>query len=68
MNPHLIIYIPNFPKDIYIGWQFARIFHCVSLPKEPSNDESERSDETFHVDKTLIHDIIPQAGGGNEPI
>ena len=30
-------------------------------------DDDESSNEYF-VDKSLIHDIIPQMGGGNEPI
>lgn len=64
-------------KDIYIGWQFVRIFHSL-LPSSAKEDEDSREgsesqshniDEScYYVDKSLIHDIIPQPGGGNEPI
>ena len=32
------------------------------------DDESTCSSNEYFVDKSLIHDIIPQMGGGNEPI
>ena len=27
-----------------------------------------KNDETSKIDKRLIHDILPQFGGGNEPL
>jgi hypothetical protein len=49
------------PEDIYIGWQFVSTSYL---------DRSNKDDGRLHwkVDRSLIHDIIPQNHGGNEPL
>lgn len=63
-------------KDVYIGWQFASIFHSFIRKEQeeieneaPNEKKNRRMDESdYVVDTNLIHDIVPQYGGGNEPI
>jgi|EP01083_Nonionella_stella_P002247 hypothetical protein len=67
---HVFAYASYIFDDIYIGWQFARVFYSLSTSDDTStNDSSRYLDEALvHIDRTLIHDIVPQSGGGNEPI
>lgn len=45
-------------RDLHVGWQFAGMMYF--------HDEGEN--KKIKVDTSLIHDILPQAGGGQEPI
>ena len=36
--------------------------------KEESGDDTSLDDDKLILDKRLIHDILPQQGGGQEPI
>ncbi|KAL7555146.1 hypothetical protein ACHAWF_018750 [Thalassiosira exigua] len=64
-------------EDVYIGWQFGQIFHERErwkwlkfwAPKKMlEEDESNIDEDDLVLDKRLIHDILPQSGGGQEPI
>lgn len=46
-------------EDVYVGWQFAGLYYRTE-------DEGDHSQ--LKVDLSLIHDILPQKGGGNEPL
>lgn len=49
------------PTDIYVGYTFAKLGY--------TSTKSTRDEETeIKVDMSLIHDIVPQKGGGNEPL
>lgn len=65
-------------EDIYVGWQFGQIFYKKerwrwfhTLLRTPERKQKEGGDcdsEHLMLDKRLIHDIVPQQGGGQEPI
>jgi len=46
-------------RDIHVGWQFAGMMYFSS---------ARGKEKEMKVDTSLIHDILPQAGGGHEPI
>jgi hypothetical protein len=47
-------------EDIFIGWKFAPLIYL----EKPTP----RGDRYAKVDLSLIHDIQPQIGGGEEPL
>lgn len=50
-------------EDIFIGWQFARMLYLNEDRKGSTS-----SAFSLEVDEELLHDIVPQEGGGNEPL
>ena len=46
-------------EDIFIGWKFAGLIYL---------DDSTNGEGYAMVDLSLIHDIRPQTGGGEEPL
>ncbi|KAL7482716.1 hypothetical protein ACHAW6_008382 [Cyclotella cf. meneghiniana] len=67
--------------DLFVGWQFSDIFYKrdrgrwwkrLLWQQEDSEvqnmDENEIDDCDLVLDKRLIHDILPQRDGDNEPI
>lgn len=67
-NKHAYFIISHFlkshhpGKDIYIGYKFVEIgyFNCP----DPKHDLA----HSVGYDLSLVHDIKPQSGGGNEPL
>jgi len=65
-------------EDVYVGWRFGPLFFEKNswkwLPrwccrqKHVFSTNNADSDATGLLDKRLIHDILPQRGGGQEPI
>jgi len=58
-------------EDIYVGWTFADMFYLKKKwwnRRSNSNEGNEDQDEKLILDNHLIHDILPQPGGGQEPI
>jgi len=63
-------------EDVYVGWQFGQIFyqkdrkwlHRLLRSAKKKAEEGIGNDNIFVLDKELIHDILPQQGGGHEPI
>jgi len=65
-------------EDVYVGWQFGQIFYqkergwfrrlCYASKTKQEGDDHSGDEEKLMLDKRLIHDILPQAGGGHEPI
>ncbi len=67
-------------EDVYIGWQFGQIFYekerswfrrlLIGSKKKQAEeeDDDDDDDDKMMLDKRLIHDILPQQGGGQEPI
>jgi hypothetical protein len=51
-------------EDIYIGWRFVPIAYVDSADRE---DDSLKGRQV-KFDRSLVHDIIPQHGGGAEPL
>uniref|UniRef100_A0A7S4JJR4 Potassium channel domain-containing protein n=1 Tax=Odontella aurita TaxID=265563 RepID=A0A7S4JJR4_9STRA len=47
-------------RDLHVGWQFAGMMYF-----EHKRGQKEKK---MKVDTALIHDILPQTGGGQEPI
>ncbi|KAL3788196.1 hypothetical protein HJC23_004663 [Cyclotella cryptica] len=66
--------------DLFVGWQFSSIFYKRERwswwnklwkredSERHSTEENHIKDSDLVLDKRLIHDIIPQKDGGNEPI
>jgi len=48
-------------EDIFIGWEFAGLLYLKD------SSRGDRAKEVM-VDLKLIHDILPQTSGGNEPL
>lgn len=48
-------------EDIFVGWQFAHMLYLKEGGKASSGLD-------IQVDPDLLNDIIPQKGGGNEPL
>jgi len=48
--------------DIFVGWKFAGMVYL----KE--SDEDTKDQFGIELDMSLLHDIVPQDGGGEEPI
>lgn len=46
-------------EDIYVGYQFARVHYLK---------DNGKSGFHIQVDPDLLHDIVPQEGGGSEPL
>lgn len=66
-------------EDVYVGWQFCQIFYKKerswfqrlwksSTMKQEEEGKDHGDDDNIVLDKRLIHDILPQFGGGQEPI
>lgn len=67
-------------EDVYVGWQFGQIFYekerswlrkllwRAPMAKQQERDHEREDDDNLILDKRLIHDILPQPGGGQEPI
>ena len=58
-------------EDVYIGWQFVDLFYEKVgwfCRRNKPKDEDRDGDERLVLDKRLINDIIPQPGGGQEPL
>ena len=65
-------------EDVYVGWQFGQIFYkknrwkwfprLLRSSKMKAEEGGLDSDGNLVLDKRLIHDILPQQGGGQEPI
>jgi len=68
-------------EDLYVGYQFGQIFYekerwgwlrrlwkSQQKKKEEPEDDTSPDDDNLILDKRLIHDILPQQGGGQEPI
>ena len=65
-------------EDMYVGWQFGQIFYekerwkwFQRLWRSSKMKQEEAGDDNgdhLILDKRLIHDILPQSGGGHEPI
>ena len=67
-------------EDVYVGWQFGQIFYekdrwrwfrrlwRSSKMKQEEGEDGSGDDDHLTLDKRLIHDILPQPGGGQEPI
>ena len=55
-------------EDVYIGWQFVDLFYEKVGWLFRNKPKDEDSDERHMLDKRLINDIIPQPGGGQEPL
>lgn len=54
--------------DIYVGWQFASVFFLNhEADKGPKHDDKYNPRKLL-VDHRLVHDILPQEGGGHEPL
>jgi hypothetical protein len=50
-------------EDIYIGWTFALLGYMTK-----KSEGKEETEPKIKVDLGLIHDILPQTGGGSEPL
>ena len=50
------------PEDIYIGWQFVPVSRLDHATK------NENEDQSWKVDLTLVHDIVPEDHGRHEPL
>ena len=48
-------------EDVCIGWEFAGLLYVKDSRRKDVKKE-------VCVDLNLIHDIVPQSGGGNEPL
>ena len=64
-------------QDVYVGWQFGQIFyrkdrwswfHRLLPYRTPLKECVDDDDDDLMLDKRLIHDILPQQGGGQEPL
>lgn len=67
-------------EDVYVGWQFGQIFYEKerwmwfrklwrgAKMRDEHEEEDGADDSNLMLDKRLIHDILPQPGGGQEPI
>ena len=49
-------------QDIFIGWTFARMYYLAG------GATSIKDAKDIKVDEALLNDIVPQRGGGNEPL
>jgi len=54
-------------KDICIGWRFAGLYYKSDAPISKRTDTYQDMFE-MNVDHNLIHDIVPQLGGGHESL
>lgn len=50
------------PEDIYIGWKFVSMSYLVG------GKENENDGQTWNVDVSLVHDIVPQVHGSHEQL
>lgn len=63
-------------EDVYLGYQFSDIFfkkernwfRRLWRPSAKKQEEEDDNDDSLVLDKRLIHDILPQLGGGQEPL
>ena len=65
-------------EDVYVGWQFGQIFYkknrwkwfprLLRSSKMKAEEDGLDSNDNLVLGKRLIYDIIPQQGGGQEPI
>ena len=68
-------------QEVYVGWQFAQIFYrndrwrwfhwlwkSSKTKTKACAADYDDDDDNLMLDKRLIHDILPQQGGGQEPI
>ena len=60
--------ISVFYKDICIGWRFAGLYYKADTSVSKSRTTGYQDMFDMKVDQNLIHDIVPQLGGGNESL
>jgi hypothetical protein len=55
-------------KDLCIGWGFAGLYYKSDTSISHARTTGYQDMFEMNVDHSLIHDIVPQLGGGNEPL